>query len=471
MQPVITPANRLPSDALVVFGATGDLAHKKIFPALYAMSERGDLHVPVVGVALQPWDIEQFRTMVRESVLRECGDIDRQVLDRLLASLAYVGGDYAEASTYQALRAALRGAQRPSHYLAIPPVFFPAVIHGLGSCGLAEGARVIVEKPFGRDLNSAHTLNRIASEFFAEDAIFRIDHFLGKEAIMNILYFRFANSFLEPVWNSNHIASVQITLAERTGVGGRGAFYNSVGCLRDVVQNHLLQIVALLAMEPPATRGFEAVHRHKADVFDTMRPLSPSDVVRGQYRGYRDEAGVAPDSDVETYFALRLHIDSWRWGGVPWYLRSGKCLPVTACEVLVRFKSPPQNLFEDASLGEDANYLRLRLSPHSSIALAARVKRPGRAFAGEQREFRLQEQSPEEYAPYALLLTDAMNGDGALFARENAIEAAWGVVEPVLVDQRASTVYEPGTWGPPAANHLIAGDGGWRDPEPTCNED
>jgi glucose-6-phosphate 1-dehydrogenase len=462
-----TRAQLLPADALVVFGATGDLANKKIFPALYAMCRRGDLEVPVVGVALPPWDIARFRTQVRDSVLREEGTgVDPLVLERLLSSLAYVGGDYADAATYQALRGVLRDAGRPTHYLAIPPALFPTVIRHLGAAGLAAGARVIVEKPFGRDLASARALNRVASEVFAQDAIFRIDHFLGKEAIMNILYFRFANSFLEPVWNRHHIASVQVTLAESFGVDGRGAFYESAGCLRDVVQNHLLQIVALLAMEPPASRGFEAVHRHKADVFDAMRPLNPGDVVRGQYRGYRGEPDVAPDSDVETYCALRLHIDAWRWGGVPWYLRSGKCLPATACEVLVRFKAPPQNLFADAAVREDANYLRLRLSPHSTIALAARVKRPGREFAGDQREFSLLEESPGEQSPYELLLTDAMNGDGALFSREGPIEAAWTAVEPVLVEHHAAIAYEPGTWGPPAANHLIAADGGWRNPEP-----
>jgi glucose-6-phosphate 1-dehydrogenase len=459
------------SDALVLFGFTGDLATKKIFPALYDMAKRGELVPRVVGVAGRPQSDDEVHQRVRESIEQHGGGItDGAAFDKLQHAIRYVNGDYNKPEVFDALKKALEGCQRPAHYLAVPPTLFETVITSLGKSGLAKDARLIVEKPFGRDLASARELDAVARSVFPEDAIFRIDHYLGKEAIMNLLYFRFANSFLEPLWCRDHVTSVQMTMSEDFGVQDRGAFYETAGALRDVVENHLFQIVALLAMEPPRSRAFADLQAAKADVFEAMRPIEPEDMVRGQYEGYRQEKDVAPDSDVETYVALRLFVDTPRWQGVPFYLRAGKDLPTTAVEVQVQFKPPAHALFEDAD--DRPNYLRFRLQPTSSIALAARVKDVGKEFVGTQRELYVRDDLTGEEAPYDRLLSDAMAGDASLFTSPRAVEAAWQAVDDVLVHHPKVVAYERGSWGPKEADALIAGDGCWKAPQPEagCGE-
>ena len=444
------------SDALVFFGATGDLAYKKIFPSLHAMVKRGALDVPVIGVARERRSTEALLDRVRAS-LATTGVVDHASFDRLARRMRYVAIDYKDPRTFAELHQALGGAQRPLHYLAIPPNAFATAIEGLRAAGCTTNARVAIEKPFGRDLASAKELDRILHAVFPERSIFRIDHYLGKEPVQNLLYFRFANSFLEPLWNRDVVSSVQITMAEQFGVEGRGAFYEQAGAIRDVLQNHLLQVLAILAMDGPVGTDPESIRDETARVLKAVQPIDPRCAVRGQYRGYTDEPSVAPRSAIETFAAVELRVDTWRWAGVPFYVRTGKCMPETMTEVVVRLKQPPRDIFDEHVTCPD--YFRFQLGPKMVIALGMRVKRfgiaSGETMVGLPTELCVMEDSAMEALPYERLLGDAMAGDPSLFARQDAIEAQWRIVDRVLGDVVPVHVYEPGTWGPPEAERLM----------------
>ncbi|MFS0514977.1 glucose-6-phosphate dehydrogenase [Nostoc sp. UIC 10607] len=453
------------SDALVFFGITSDLAYKKIFPALQAMIQRGHFDIPIIGVGRRDWSIEQLQSYVRKSLEEQVG-VDEAAFQKLCSLLYYIFGDYSDRATYDKLCQVLQIAEAPLYYLAIPPSLFATVVEGLGQSSCVKNGRVMVEKPFGRDLESARILNCILHSIFPESHIFRIDHYLGKEPVQNLLYTRFANSLLEPIWHRVSIASIQITMAEKFGIDGRGQFYEETGAIRDVVQNHLLQVTACLMMDPPINEQHEAIRDERARLLKSIDPIEPSNVVRGQYKGYASEPGVAPDSKVETFAAVKLNIDTWRWASVPIYIRAGKCLPSTTTEVVVRLKRPPQDVFGERAFGL-ANYFYFRLSPNVLTAIGIRSKTPGDRMVGSEVGLVAQVEHGNEMNPYERLFEDAMKGDSMLFARQDEVEAQWQIVAPIL--DRATPVYEyaPHTWGPPLADRMIPPDGGWHNPNET----
>jgi glucose-6-phosphate 1-dehydrogenase len=454
-----------PSDALVVFGATGDLAYKQIFPALYGLVRDEGLATPIIGVAKQGWSLDQFKARARDSVERHGGINETAAFDRLLNQLHYVDGDYNDPATFDALHKELGEAQRPLHYLAIPPSMFGVVAGQLAKSGNAEHARLVIEKPFGHNAASARELDRILSQHFPEEQIFRIDHYLGKEPVQNITYTRFANPLFEPLWNRLYVRSIQITMAEDFGVQDRGKFYDETGAMRDVVQNHLLQVLANLAMDPPSGNDRESNRDQRADVLKAVRPLDPAHVVRGQYVGYRSVPGVKPQSTVETFVAVKLAIDNWRWSGVPIYIRAGKSLPLTAAEVIVEFKRPPRETFGE-HVPTSSSHMRMRIGPDVAVGLGVRVKTPGERMVGHDVELILTERPGSDLPPYQRLLGDAMRGIRDLFTRQDLVDAQWRIVDAVLDNVTPLHTYEPGTWGPAEAVELIGADGPWHDPKP-----
>ena len=453
------------SDAFVFFGATGDLAYKQIFPSLQDLIRDEGFNVPIIGVAKSGWTLDQLKDRAKDS-LEQHGGLEQAPFEKMMSLLRYVDGDYADPATFTELRKQLGKAQAPLHYLAVPPSLFGTVAQGLQKSGCANNARVVVEKPFGHDLPSAQELNRVLHKVFPEENIYRIDHYLGKEPVQNILYTRFANPIFEPIWNRDHIRSIQITMAENFGVSDRGKFYDETGAIRDVVQNHMLQVLGNLTMDPPTGEDHDAERDSKAALLKAIRPLTPADVVRGQYNGYRTVAGVAAGSTVETFVAIRLYIDSWRWAGVPIYIRAGKCMPITCMEAIVEFKRPPRETFHEL-VPLRSSHMRMRVSPDIVIGLGVRVKVPGERMAGQDVELTLKSHAAHEMPPYERLLGDAMRGNGELFARQDLVEAQWRVVQPILDNVTPVYNYEPGTWGPDEAVQLIAADGPWIDPRPS----